>query len=1182
MTLPVCWQENEVDVAETPMLLGTSIHHLCALGVSASDEGRVHAYVLRRARKTMTGASPFVGRGQELALLQAALREAIDGCGNLVLLTGESGVGKTRMASEFAAGARAGGATVLWGRCWEAGGAPPFWPWIQVVRAYLEQHAPEVARADLGRSVFDIARIVPEVATVTGQAEAISTGQSLAITPEHERFRIFDALTSFLKVASRRQPIVLILDDLQWADEPTLLLLEFLVREVGNCALLTLAMYRDGDATTSGALQNTLGGLIRDPRCQRMVLGGLMITDIALYVQGTLGRRPSATLVTALAERTEGNPFFLREVVQWLAAEGLLDETNSAAWDVVLPTGVRQAITRRLAPLPPTCRHLLGLASVIGREFDLDVLHVLASHHDVGDHPSPIESMLAALQPARSAGLIQEVSASGRRWTFAHTLIRETIYSEITTTRRHTLHGRIAHVLETFYANDLEAHLSELAYHFVASGPGPGDQARAFLYARWAGDRALQHCAYEEAVRWYQRARALHAAQLAWNDQIRCELLLALGEAQMRAGDTVGARERALEAAEVARRLGLREHFARAALGFGWWFRIGVVDAECIALLTEALGQLEDGDSPLKSRLLARLAAALYWLPGSHQRRDEVSAEAVAMARRLPDPEALAFALNARLYALWVPGDAELRLNVSRELLRLAESADDRELALQSRHWVVTDLLELGQIESAEREIAAHARLAEELRQPLYLWFASVWRAMRALLQGRFDHAESLAATALEIGLRAEPENAEPVYSALMFWLRREQGRMEEMVEAIRAYAAQHPDLARTFGCALALMYAELERKTDAEREFQALVTFGFANLQRVEAVNWQMALAAAAEACGYLDDPHAVDLYPLLLPFARRNILAGMANVCFGSGSRYLGLLATTLRRWPEAEQHFDDALAMHAELRSPPLIARTQHDYARMLIARDAPTDRARALALLDSAVATARALGMRALVEKSLALQAAVATDTPPRVVDPAPVGGCQFRRDGDYWTVSFDSTTCRLKDSKGLRYLGQLLWHPGREFHATELIGAARNHADSTRHHREGRHNERIVAHLGDAGPLLDRHATQQYQQRLAELREELAEAEAINDLGRTPIVRDEIAALTSQLASAARGRRANSHAERARMTVTKGIKSAIDKISAADPSLGRHLSATVRTGYFCSYTPDPRHPICWQE
>ena len=194
-----------------------------------------------------------------------------------------------------------------------------------------------------------------------------------------------------------------------------------------------------------------------------------MLTD----VRGILGRRPSGTLVKALAERTEGNPFFLREMVQLLAAEGRLDETTGAAWNLALPTGVRQAIARRLAPLPPTCRHLLGLASVIGREFDLDVLHALAGHQDMRGHPASIESMLDALQPALAAALIQEVTGSGRRCAFAHTLIRETIYSELTTTRRHATHGRVAHVLEKFYANDVEPHLSELAYHFVAAAPGP-------------------------------------------------------------------------------------------------------------------------------------------------------------------------------------------------------------------------------------------------------------------------------------------------------------------------------------------------------------------------------------------------------------------------------------------------------------------------------------------------------------------------------------------------------------------------------------------------------------------------------------------------------------------------------------------------------------------------------------
>jgi hypothetical protein len=300
------------------------------------------------------------------------------------------------------------------------------------------------------------------------------------------------------------------------------------------------------------------------------------------------------------------------------------------------------------------------------------------------------------------------------------------------------------------------------------------------------------------------------------------------------------------------------------------------------------------------------------------------------------------------------------------------------------------------------------------------------------LLHGEFDQVEPLAAAALEIGRRIEPENAEGIHSSLMFWLRRDQGRIGELLEPMHAFASQYPHLSRTMKCGLALIYAELDRKEDAEREFQALIDYEFKNIQREDPLTWHVSLARAAETCCYLNHPHAAELYQLLLPFARRNIVVLMASTCIGSASRHLGLLATMLGRWPEAERHFNDALAMHAKLRARPLIARTQHDYARMLVARNAPGDRAQALDLLDTAAATARALGMQSLLDKVLASQAAINAEpclsTPDNKNVPAEVtaretGGDDplFRQEGEYWSLGWQGKVSRLRNSKGLHYI-----------------------------------------------------------------------------------------------------------------------------------------------------------------
>ena len=273
-------------------------------------------------------ATPFVGREPELATLSERLAAASAGHGSMVVLAGEPGIGKTRLAEEVAAQARAHGARALWGRCWEGEGAPAFWPWVQVIRAYLRGHEPEALRAELGPGGADIATLVPELRALLPEAPAPP-----ALDPAQARFRLFDSITAFLAQAATAQPLVLILDDLHWADIPSLLLLEFLARDVADAHVLVVGSYRDVEVARGHPLMRTLANLARSPHVARLTLAGLTAPEVARAIAEVSGTPPPERLVTALVGETEGNPLFVTEMVRLLEADGrLAGKAERGAW----------------------------------------------------------------------------------------------------------------------------------------------------------------------------------------------------------------------------------------------------------------------------------------------------------------------------------------------------------------------------------------------------------------------------------------------------------------------------------------------------------------------------------------------------------------------------------------------------------------------------------------------------------------------------------------------------------------------------------------------------------------------------------------------------------------------------------------------------------------------------------
>lgn len=948
------------------------VHGVTDPGPLDSDESPVTSQQSR---------TDFVGREPELQQLTAGLDDAWSGRGRLLLLVGEPGIGKTRTAEELATVARQRGALVLVGHCYEGDGAPAFWPWIQVMRAAIRDREPSALQAVMGAGVVDIAQVVPEVRQVLPAVPAPA-----AIASEQARFRFFDSFVTCLKRVAQQQPSLLILDDLHWADRSSLLLLEFLARELRESRLLVIGTYRDVDLGRSHPLTQTLGELARSDGCHRFALLGLAESEVGRFIVHALGSQPAA-LVAAVYHQTDGNPFFLNEVVRLLADEGRPQNAtpgDARTWSI--PQSVREAISRRLSGLSEACNLALQLAAVIGRDFTLPVLaRVWESAAEPGRRVRVEKEkalpVLAALDEATNARLLEAratpttpagaAPAPLGRYRFSHALVRETLYEALPAVDRTRLHRIVGDVLEDMHRADLDAHVAEIAHHYFAAAAA-GEVGKAMEYAARAAQRAVALFAYEEAGLHYERALQLCELSTPTDERQPCELLLGLGENQWRAGDFDRARATFQQAASAARGLRSPELLARAALGYGGEFRgfdLGVVEPTLIELLEEALQRVGSADSGVRARLLARLAVALYHVPDSLPRREELSGEAVTVATRVGDGPAQLAALYSRQWAIWGPENLEERLAAVTEMARVADQLGDRDAALHAHRFRFIDLMDLGDVTAANVELETCARLATALRQPYYLWYVTTFRALRAFLDGRFDESERLAQEALKVGQRAQSQNVAQIYGLQIFGLRREQGRLAELEPAFQNFVERYPALP-SWRAGLTYLLAELGREADARAHFEVLAANDFAAVARDSF--WLAAMATISDACVFLGDARrAAVLYALLAPYAQLNVM-DIGVLCLGSAARCLGRLAAVLGEWDPAERHFEDALQMDLQMGGRSLIAHTQHEYAEMLLQRGRPGAATTALQHLEPALTTYEQLGMRTFHEKAATLK------------------------------------------------------------------------------------------------------------------------------------------------------------------------------------------------------------------
>jgi tetratricopeptide (TPR) repeat protein len=920
------------------------------LGIEPSHELRdLHRQILAQDPALEVGrdfelraeisAGSFVGRRTELDTMRTALDDAIRGQGRFFLIAGEPGIGKSRLAEEGLRLARQRGMRVLVGRCWEAGGAPAYWPWVQALRPYLRELDPDQLHARLGSGAADIAQLFPELRELLPALPEPPAPESVGA-----RIRLFDATVAFLDSIARERPLVVFFDDLHAADEPSLLLLRFVAREVVGTRLLLVAAYRDVDPTLRDPLRTALSELVREPLVRRISLGGLPYDDVADYIATVASVSPEARAVEAIHSETGGNPLFVGEIVRLLDSQGRLSAPIDA---LEIPPEIREVIGSRVARLSESCQELLSLASMLGREFGVDVLQRLSSF--------PHEKLYDALDEAMTERIIGEVPVHPNRLRFTHVLIRDTLYEELTAARRMQHHREAAAALEHVHASELEPHLAEIALHLVAAGPESG--GRALQYARRAADLAASALAFEEAARLYELALTL-----ANDDATRCDLLLAVGDVLARAGDTPASKRRFDEAAELAEKRGLPEQLGHAALGYGGrivW-EVSRDDDHLIPLLELALDKLPRDDSPLRARLLARLAGPLRDARFPPERRHGAAGEALAMARRLDHAPTLAYALAAYLPAFMSPVRTEDIIEVATELIEVATETGELERAAEGYLCRACPLLELGHVERAKEDMAEMGRLAQELRQPSQTLYVTNLRAHIALLEGDFTAAERLIHEALELGERAQRWNARVAHRLQLFLLRHAQGRLAESAEMYDAHpTAFDYRTYRIFDCIVAKFFAELGRLDDARAKFEELAENDFACVPVDE--EWLASMCLLAEMAASLGDTlRARVLYELLSPY-RERVGTSYPEISVGAVSRYLGLLAAVESRWVDAERHYEDGIEVNRRIGARPWLAHTQEDYARMLLARGDAGDAENATRLLDAVVATYRELGM-----------------------------------------------------------------------------------------------------------------------------------------------------------------------------------------------------------------------------
>jgi tetratricopeptide (TPR) repeat protein len=1105
------------------------------------------------ARPPMVDA--FVGREREMTQLCAGLDSAIAGRGCLFLVSGEPGIGKSRLAEAVSREASDRGIRVVWGRCWEGGGAPAYWPFVQTIRSLTEGTGGDKLVSKLGVHAGEIGRLVPAL-----HAQASSGSPPPTQDAEQARFRLFDAVATLIRSSARSQPVMLIVDDLHDADESSIQMLTYVARTLTDEKILILGTYRDFEVRESQNLTRTVSALRREG--SEISLAGLDEASVASLIRQRYGLTAKPQLVADLGSVTGGNPFFLDAVIQVLASEGkLVGRERVDLREFKVPDGVREPLRRRLAMLSEEATKALKVAAALGNEFVLDhVAHVLNLS---------IEGAANALDAAVNLGLV--VRTAPLRYRFSHALVRSTLYDQILGAERIKVHRMIGETLEELFRGDLGPHFAALAHHFREAGVTD----KAIAYSTESGAAARRAFAYEDAARHWELAVDLMSDR-DFDPERKARLLQKLGALHY------------LTNSQDSKGVQFLKQALQIYEGLGQQDRVAQVHSQLGSLLS------------FRSAITDIPVATMHYL------------EAEKILKQGTDQISLAWVyVGLAMVALHL-NRTEEGLAWSRRAMEIASYLEHEGLRTGAATLCALHLFDKGKLgaafsliddtyEGANRKDSVHAYWAA--------WNAGYFRGflldprearhwyLRELTNPRFAQAtagrqiltEALGRAYIDEGELARAREVLRFEAGTLAyydgqWAKAESAEQQALEEARQAGSRDEEEAHWQLLAKIRLATGDLD---EAEACFQRAL--GLSDTEPDNRLPWQVG--------------HRAELALICAERSRLEEAKQHLQFCLqivGNGENWRGLEGVVARaeafvvagegKLDEADKRFREAIQIFRRFHLPFEEARTLRYWARTLL-RSVHLDQANSM--FDAAIAIYRRCGAGESWSERIEADKAPASTTSLSGKENAQrerfaQNEAVLRREGEYWTITYDCTTSRLKDARGLHYIVNLLAHPGQEIRALDLSAlSGETSADGVEPPaaEDLARSNTLASDLGDAGELLDEQAKVAYQRRLAELRDELDDAREFGNRERVEQAEVEIEALAHELKGAiglgGRRRRAASSSERARTAVTRSIKLALAKINENNPALGKLLSTTIRTGTFCSYVPDDRFPVSWK-
>jgi DNA-binding CsgD family transcriptional regulator/TPR repeat protein len=886
----------------------------------------------------MTTRAPLVGRTTELSAIRAALVDIDAGHGHVIAITGDAGIGKTRLLTELANLAPQGNRAVLWSHMVEVPGAPPYFLWMPVLRSCFDELDSEAVSTELGDILPDLADILPELRQRFRLQRPIASANIGS-----EPYRLYDAVSRLLLHLASQLPLVLLLDNLQLADQSSLALLRYFCQQISNFQVLVVVACRDSDLGRKDAARSTIAALSQGQAFTKLALRGIARNEVAELLRQHLGYLPSEGVVDSVRQQSGGNPLFVTEVGAMLARRSPDAPLPGAGFHYRVPESLNEVISARLESLPKATCDLLGIAAVVGREFDVGFLAAITE--------KSTDRTASLLKPAETEGLITPLGPN--RLQFHHVLFREVLYAEHSTVARASWHLRAGEHLERMYRDNKPVRLSQLAHHFFEATPA-SDLRKTADYCRQAAESAVAGRAYSEATNLYERALQVLEFESHPNSGLRFDLLVAMGRAQYQSGHLNSATQSLLRAALLAHHFQWWRRLGEALIGFQHLCQqSGLRHVVSVPLHKIVLEQLPDDAVELRARAYTSLANA-FRMAAEPELAADTFRRGVALARQWGDPAVL---LNSLRKGAWVvgrkPEDVEEGLAIAQEALQLAKRLGDKSAVLDALTDLSFQLSHLGRIDELEQGLAELRELATRERLVHFLAIHNGFETAKAIFRGQWPEALQGARSGLNQTPLRGVYGLEGRFAFQMFAIGKAQGSLGDLAGRVQQYVEETPD-AELWLPGQVLLHVELDQLSLARAALDRL-----GDLQHLPRDDLHgIALIYLAEACTKLrDTPRCRVLFDLLLPYRGLNASLG-GTVMLGAVSGYLALLAAAIKDTHQARVLYEEAIEMNADMKAFPALARTQADFGRLLLCGDNAEDHARARQLLSRARSLAQA--------------------------------------------------------------------------------------------------------------------------------------------------------------------------------------------------------------------------------